>query len=67
MPTNSDQTGRFKTPTIDGDTGAAEWHPFNVWQRHVKNGSAASADITSSESGGTGSWNAFQVWQRLIK
>lgn len=41
-----------------------DWHPYTVWQKHIKEAEAKSAEQVQNP---TGSWRTDTVWQNLIK
>lgn len=41
-----------------------EWHPYNVWQKLIKD---AEAKPLEDDQNPTGSWRTDTVWQNLIK
>lgn len=43
---------------------ARDWHPYTVWQKHIKEAESKPAEHDQNP---TGSWRTDAVWQNLIK
>lgn len=55
----------YKNAKRDSDGKSVDdWHPYNVWQKRIKEAEVKPAD---NDQNPTGSWRTDTVWQNLIK